>query len=84
MSVHLTLTGAYAGSPICEMKFAEGDTGAHLIYAPLDDPEFRATVCPECLKAYVGSFDVDELKTMPNDHWVKQAALTPSGQAELF
>lgn len=82
--LHLTYTGIYAGHPICDQPRQPGDEGVHMVYAPLDSAEFRAKVCPECLKAYVGSFDAEELAGLPDDHWVKQAALTPSTQQELF
>lgn len=82
--VHLTMTGVFAGVSICGQR-AEGDTGVHYIYAPIDKPEFRATVCPECLKAHVGSYTHEELAHLPADHWVRQMAETPSnGQGVLL
>lgn len=82
--VHLTMTGVFAGVSICGQR-AEGDKGAHYIYAPIDTPEFRATVCPECLKAHVDSYTREEIIALPVDHWVRQAAETPSdGQGALF
>jgi hypothetical protein len=83
--LHLTFTGVHAGHPICDQARQPGDEGVHMVYAPLDNPEFRAKVCPECIKAYVGSFDAEELAGLPEDNWVKQAALKPNdNQQELF
>lgn len=82
--IHLTLTGVYAGTPICGAIREPHDDGVHMIYAPLDNPEWRAQVCPDCLKAYIDSFEPEELAGLPDDHWVKQAALKPSSQQELF
>lgn len=73
--LHLTFTGVYAGEPICGAQRHEGDQAVHMIYAPLDKPEFRATVCPNCLKAYIDSFEAEEIAAMPDDHWVKQEAM---------
>lgn len=82
--VHLTMTGVFAGVSICAQR-AEGDEGVHMMYAPLNSAEFRATVCPACLKEYVGSYTADELMALPADNWVRQAAETPSdGQGELL
>jgi hypothetical protein len=71
MTLHLTMTGVYAGQPICSAVKEPHDEGIHMIYAPLDKPEFRSTVCPQCIAAYVDSFDEDELESAPD--WVKEA-----------
>lgn len=86
MSVtHLTFTGVDAGRPICDRPRAEDDKGVHMVYAPLDNPEFRAKVCPHCLEAYVGSFDEDELAELGDDHWVVQARKADADrQKEMF
>lgn len=83
MTVHLTFSGVYAGQPVCGAVREGRDDGVHMIYAPLDNPEFRATVCPACLKAFVGSYEPEELAHLADDHWVKQAAMKPSNQQEL-
>lgn len=59
---HLTLTGVHAGYPICTMRW-EDRTGndVHAAYAPLDNPAFRATVCPACLMVCAESYiDIDD------------------------
>jgi len=66
---HLTLTGYYAGQPICGAD-TKTENDAHATYAPLDKPEYRETRCPACLKAYAESFDADELETAPA--WVRE------------
>lgn len=71
MTMHLTMTGVYAGTPICGEVKEPHDEGVHMIYAPLDNPEFRAKVCPKCLAAYVDSFEEDELPEASD--WVKAA-----------
>lgn len=81
-TVHLTMTGVFAGVSICGVK-AEGDTGVHYAYAPIDNAEFRATVCPQCLMAHVESFTADEMKDAPD--WVKEMAAGDSAkQQNLF
>jgi hypothetical protein len=83
MSIHLTMTGVFAGVSICGER-ADGDEGVHYIYAPIDKPEFRDKVCPKCLKAHVGSYLPEELAHLPADHWVRLAAEKPTGgQQEL-
>ena len=59
MKRHLTLTGYYAGVPICLSKVKTPDD-VHAAYAPLDKPEFRETVCQHCLREYALSFDEEE------------------------
>lgn len=64
-SIHLTLTGAYAGWPGCKIeegatpdamvsyRHAPGERGAHYLYAPdtmIDGSDPR--VCPACVKAF--------------------------------
>lgn len=78
MSVHLTMTGVYAGQPVCGAVREGQDDGVHLIYAPLDRPEFRATVCLACLKAFVNSYEPEELAHLAPDHWVRLAAEKPA------
>jgi hypothetical protein len=70
---HLTLTGYYAGMPICGAD-SKTDNDAHAVYAPLALPEYRATRCPACLKAYVDTFDPEELNTAPE--WVRELRKT--------
>ena len=78
--LHLTFTGFQSGQPICGATREPGGKYAHMIYAPIDNPNYRATVCPECLKAYVGSFEPEELAGMSDDHWVKQMAMKESAK----
>ena len=75
--IHLTLTGFYAGQPICGSERKETDTGVHCVYAPLIKDEYRATVCPDCLKAYANSYDEEELPGAPD--WVKELRNSPQG-----
>ena len=84
VGIHLTMTGVFAGTPICGNARQPNDEGVHMIYAPLDNAKWRAKVCPDCLKAYVDSFEPEELAGLPDDHWVKQVALKPTNQGELF
>lgn len=79
--IHLTMTGVFAGVSICGQR-AEGDEGVHYVYAPIDKPEFREKVCPECLKAHVESYTREELALLPADHWVRQAAEKPSDDSQ--
>lgn len=60
--IHLTLTGYYAGRRLCDKSREDGEENAHAIYAPLGLSEYRAKVCPKCLREYALSFDVDEEK----------------------
>lgn len=46
---HLSETGLHAGRRFCLSKDGES---VHGMYAPLDNPEFRATCCPACLKVW--------------------------------
>lgn len=69
---HLTLTGVYAGEPVCGAGLgAKTRNDSHAMYAPLDRESFRATVCPACLKAWVESYSASELSCAPE--WVRQA-----------
>lgn len=69
--MHLTLTGPYAGQTLCGSE-REGEE-VHAMYAPLHKEEFRATVCPNCLREYALSFDDDELDDAPD--WVTAIVL---------
>jgi hypothetical protein len=80
--VHLTMTGVFAGVSICGER-ADGDEGVHYIYAPIDKPEFREKVCPQCLKAHVDSYTHEELAHLPVDHWVRQMAEKPSDSTQM-
>lgn len=66
---HLTITGFYAGQPICDAE-SKTENDAHAVYAPLSIAEYRATRCPACLKAYADSYDPEELDTAPA--WVRE------------
>ena len=68
--IHLTYTGFYAGKLLCGMVRKPDDTHAHAVYAPLQKDEYRATVCPECLKYYaLDAYDDSDADVMPD--WVK-------------
>jgi len=58
---HLTLTGYYAGTPICGINKQEakqqGDSFVHAAYAHLDSPHFN--FCPDCLDAWEEANDED-------------------------
>lgn len=49
--IHLTLTGIYAGTILCGASRVGADT-AHAAWSPLDNPDFRAKVCPQCLQEW--------------------------------
>jgi hypothetical protein len=53
--IHLTFTGLLAGQTLCMAEKNESDTYHHAIYAPLEKPEYRQTVCKGCLKMWDGS-----------------------------
>ena len=68
--IHLTYTGFYAGKLLCGKARKPDDTHAHAVYAPLQKDEYRATVCPECLKYYaLDAYDDSDTDVMPD--WVK-------------
>ena len=54
--IHLTLTGYYAGTPICgvnkQQAKSQGDKFVHAIYAPLENSEWIVEVCIDCLEAW--------------------------------
>jgi len=52
VNIHLTQTGLYAGRRLCPTSRADGEPNAHAIYAPLNSADYRAGVCPECLKTW--------------------------------
>lgn len=63
---HLTHTGYDAGKPICGTALSDKtDNDVHAMYAPLANVDFRATVCPHCLKAWADTYDADELHDAP-------------------
>jgi len=47
--VHLSETGLHAGRRFCRAARDDGTRSVHAMYAPLQKPEFRATVCEACL-----------------------------------
>ena len=61
--IHLTETGFHAGRRLCLTDRADGDENAHAVYAPLRFAEFRARVCPECLRVWANEAyeDGDEM-----------------------
>ena len=58
--IHLTLTGYYAGSPICCVSKtsarANGDSFTHAVYADLTQPD----LCPTCLAEWSAAGEVDD------------------------
>lgn len=53
---HLTLTGFYAGTPICGVNKVEaiknGDKFVHAVYYGIHSQQGCAPVCAECLKIW--------------------------------
>ena len=59
---HLTHTGSAAGQLLCgNARQPDGDY-AHAVYAPLENAVFREKCCPDCLRAWIDSYDDDEVK----------------------
>ena len=58
--IHLTLTGYFAGSPICCVSKtsarANGDSFTHAVYADLTQPD----LCPTCLAEWSAAGEVDD------------------------
>ena len=58
--IHLTLTGYFAGSPICAISKpaarANGDSFTHAVYADLTQPD----LCPTCLAEWWAAGEVDD------------------------
>ena len=69
MMIHLTYTGVYAGTLLCGKARKIDNAHAHAVYAPLEKADYRATVCPECLKYYALDAYDDTDDDMPE--WVK-------------
>lgn len=67
--IHLTETGFHAGRRLCMTDRHDGDRNVHASYAPLANPEFRAQVCPECLRVWANEA-YDDGDDMPE--WVSQ------------
>ena len=59
--VHLSETGYNAGRRLC---LAQDGKSHHAVYAPLANPEYRASVCPKCLKIYA-DYAYEEGDDMP-------------------
>ena len=70
--IHLTLTGFYAGTLICGAERSADNQHAHAVMAPLHNPNYRAKVCPQCLKVYAESYEEEELAKLDDNHWVKE------------
>jgi hypothetical protein len=47
--IHLSETGYNAGRRLCGSTSGES---VHAMYAPLNNPEWRATVCASCMKTW--------------------------------
>ena len=71
--IHLTETGYHAGRRLCLSDRADGARNVHAAYAPLDNPDFRAQCCPECLKTWALEA-YDEGDEMPQ--WVRDMRAT--------
>lgn len=67
--IHLTYTGPNAGRILCEAPRESNGEYAHATYCPLDNPAFRAKVCPECLKTWA-LYAYDDQDDMPD--WVRE------------
>jgi hypothetical protein len=63
--VHLSETGLHAGRRFCGAARDDGSRSVHAMYAPLQNPEFRGTVCEACLTAWALE-GYDEGETMPD------------------
>jgi hypothetical protein len=64
-AVHLSEAGLHAGRRLCGAARDDGNRSVHAIYAPLQRPEFRATVCQACL--YVWAVEAyDEGESVPD------------------
>lgn len=74
--IHLSETGLNAGRRLC---LATDDESVHAMYAPLQKPEFRATVCPVCLKVWaMEAYDEgDEMPEYIKEIRVKAISLEP-------
>lgn len=59
---HLSETGVHAGRRLCLAKDGESH---HAVYAPLHNPKYRATLCPECLAVWANEA-YDDGDIMPN------------------
>lgn len=58
--IHLSETGYYAGRRFC---LAKGGESVHAIYAPLNNDQYRAKVCPDCLHVWANeAYDPDDCK----------------------
>lgn len=57
--IHLSETGLNAGRRLC---FSQNGDSVHAMYAPLHNPEFRETVCLDCLRVWANEAydDADE------------------------
>lgn len=69
MKRHLTVTGYDAGAPICGSTL-KTPIDAHAAWSPIDKPEFRATCCDACLKAYADSYVEDGVVEDNAPQWV--------------
>ena len=68
--IHLTETGYHAGRRLCLTDRNDDAQNVHAAYAPLNNREFRAKVCPDCLRVWV-SEAYDDGDDMPD--WVEDA-----------
>ena len=50
--IHLTETGFHAGRPLCGVAREDATEKVHAVYSPLNNPSFRAQVCPDCLRVW--------------------------------
>lgn len=63
--IHLSETGLRAGHRFCGAARDGASRSVHAMYAPLQNPEFRATVCDACLTTWaIEAYDDGE--TMPD------------------
>ena len=71
---HLTYTGPSAGQTLCGATREASGQYAHATYCPLDNPDYRVKVCPECLKTWaVYAYDDDDDMAA----WVQALRPTP-------
>lgn len=65
--IHLTSTGLFAGRRLCDSERDDGQRNVHYMHAPVENADFRAKCCPECLK-FVANEAYEDGEEMPD--WV--------------
>lgn len=86
--VHLTLTGEQAGRPLCdvdkEAASERGETFAHALYFPLDNPSAAATVCPTCRQVWEDDeSETDDATETETPYYLKPGYKAPDLRAAM-